>query len=474
MLEYLRNAADKPLAKFLIAILAFSFVGWGVAEWVFGGSRGDTTLVRVGNADVTMQEYNAERSRALAQMTREQQRAVYTDAQTGAQFTARVLGDLSTQRMVENRANDLGFVVTDGRIAREIREFPEFQSNGRFSAYLFDVVLNNSGYSEDAFANVLRNQVLRGYVLGPIAVPMNVPQFALTAAYNARYGQKKIEYATVKFSDFKVGQPTDAQLQEYYAAHPQIVPEYRSVSYVLIPAEMSKPDSYDAALANAQKVEDDIIAGESMATAAKRHNAKYVSLKSFAADGRPADAILTDKMVAKIFDMDAGLESELTETKQGFVIVRVDKIDPQHNAEFASVKKNLIADWQRDAQRKQAYVRANEILVDLNKDGKFAGKKLSTKSATVSRTSGAPTDVLVAAFRANANDNSIVSAADAFYVLHTGDAVAPTVDTKKMADLRKELATTQSREITDDYNSFLIRTYPVKINHKVYDKFFAK
>ena len=95
MLEYLRNAADKPLAKFLIAILAFSFVGWGVAEWVFGGSRGDTTLVRVGNADVTMQEYNAERSRALAQMTREQQRAVYTDAQTGAQFTARVLGDLS-------------------------------------------------------------------------------------------------------------------------------------------------------------------------------------------------------------------------------------------------------------------------------------------------------------------------------------------------------------------------------------------
>lgn len=474
MLEYLRNAADKPLAKFLIAVLAFSFVGWGVAEWIFGGGRGDTTLVRVGNADVTMQQFNVEKSRAMAQMTRDQQRAIYTDAQTGAAFTARVLGDLSTQRMVENRAKDLGFVVTDGRIAREIREFPEFQNNGRFSAYLFDVVLNNSGYSEDAFANVLRNQVLRGYVLGPIAVPMNVPQFALTAAYNARYGQKKIEYATVKFSDFKVGKPTDAQLQEYYAAHPQVVPEHRTVSYVLIPADMSKPDSYDAALATAQKVEDDIIAGESMATAAKRHNAKYVSLKSFAADGRPADAILTDKMVAKIFDMDAGLESELTETKQGFVIVRVDKIDPQHNAEFASVKTNLIADWQRDAQRKQAYVRANEILVDLNKDGKFAGKKLSTKSATVSRTSGAPTDVLVAAFRANANDNSIVSAADAFYVLHTGDAVAPTVDTKKMADLRKELASTQSREITDDYNSFLIRTYPVKINHKVYDKFFAK
>ncbi len=474
MLEYLRNAADKPVAKVLIAILAFSFVGWGVAEWIFGGGRSDTTLVHVGNADVTMQQFNVEKSRQMAQMTREQQRAVYTDAQTGTQFTARVLGDLSTQRMVENRADDLGFVVTDGRIAREIREFPEFQQNGKFSAYLFDAVLANSGYTEAAFADVLRNQVLRGYVLGPIAVPMNVPKFALDAVYNARYGQKKVEYATVKFSDFKVGKPTDAELQEYYAAHPQIVPEHRTVSYVLIPADMSKPDSYDAAYATAQKVEDDIIAGESMATAAKRHNAKYVSLKSFAADARPADAILTDKMVAKIFDMDAGLESELIETKHGFVIVRVDKITPQHNAEFASVKKNLIADWQRDAQRKQAYIRANEILVDLNQNGKFADKKAAAKSATVSRTSGAPTDVLVAAFNSGANANSIVNAADAFYVLRVGEFVAPKVDTKKMADLRKELASTQSREITDDYNSFLIRTYPVKINHKVYDRFFTK
>ena len=134
------------------------------------------------------------------------------------------------------------------------------------------------------------------------------------------------------------------------------------------------------------------------------------------------------------------------------------------------MKKNLVADWQRDAQRKQAYVRANEILVDLNKTGKLANKK----SVTVSRTSGAPTDVLVAAFRAPAGDNSIVDGADAFYVLHTGEFVAPKMDAKKMADVRKELQNTQSREITDDYNAFLIRTYPVKINHKVYDKFFAK
>ena len=59
MLEYLRNAADKPLAKVLMFVLIFSFVGWGAAEWIFGGAVRDTTLVRVGNAEISVQQFNS-------------------------------------------------------------------------------------------------------------------------------------------------------------------------------------------------------------------------------------------------------------------------------------------------------------------------------------------------------------------------------------------------------------------------------
>ncbi|MCM1295705.1 MAG: SurA N-terminal domain-containing protein [Muribaculaceae bacterium] len=470
MLEYLRNASEKPIAKILIAILAFSFVGWGVAEWIFGGAVSDNALVRVGDAKITAQQFSNEKSRQLSEMPRDAQRELYADPVAMAQFTDKILEKLSTQQMTENRAHDLGFVVSDKRIASEIREFPEFQDNGKFSAYLFDTVLANSGLSEADFAEYLRSQILRSMVLGAMSAPLKVPNFATTAAYNARHAQRAIEYTTVKFADFNVTEPTDDQLRSFYAQNPQVVPESRNVSYVLVPAKMDQPDSYDAAFTIAQKVEDDIIGGESLANAAAHHNAKYVSFNDLTATSAPKDDVLNAAMISRLFHIDEGTESELIETKQGFVIARVDGVIPEHNAEFDSVKSKLASGWKNAEQKKQAYIRANEILVDVNGGADMTG----LKSATVSRASGAPVAVLNAAFNGVLGTNSIVEDTDAFYVLHVGTETMPTVDTAKMSGMQTELQNMSSTYVTDDYNAFLKRQYPVTVNEKVFNRFFAK
>ncbi len=467
MLEYLRNASEKPIAKVLITILAFSFIGWGVAEWIFGNVMSDTTLVRVGSDKISVNEYNMERSRELATMSRDEMRNVYVDPVAAQKFQNDIISKLTTQRMVENRGKKMGFIVSDHRIAREIREYPEFQENGQFSTLKFDTTLRNSGYSEAAFAEVLRTSVLRSMVLGAMSAPVKVPNFATNAMYNARNAERDIDYTTVKLDDFKVATPSDEDLRNFYATHPQTVAETREVSYVLVPADMSKPDEYSDAYDVAVRVEDAIIGGDSLTDAASKNKAKFVKLKPFTTGERPADDVLTDAMVSKLLSMDEGTESELIETKSGFVIMRLDKITPAHTAEFESVKKSLVADWTRDAKRKQAYVRANEILVDVN-----SGKNMpDKKSATVSRTSGAPDDILVAAFRENVGTNSIVESDNAFYVMTVKSDTKPTVNDKKMAELNTELQKMSEKQITDDYNSFLMREYPVKINEKVYRRF---
>lgn len=470
MLEYLRNAADKPVAKILITILAFSFVGWGVAEWIFGGATRDTTLVRVGGTELSVQQFNAERSRELASMTRDEMRNIYADADAGAAFNNKVITRMTTQTMAQKRANNLGFVVSDTRIAYEIREMPEFQVGGKFSSLAFDSVLNASGYSEVEFANVLRAQVLRQMLLGVIGAPLKVPNFVADAAYNARYATRDIDYTAVKFADFAVGNPTEQDLREYYAANPQTVAEVRSASYILVPADMDKPDQADAAYETARKVEDDIIAGDAMRDVAVRHNARFVTLKPFSSAADISDEVLNTGMIAKLFDMANGEESELIETKKGFVIMRMDNVAPSHIAEFESVKNNLNSDWTRDAQRKKAYLRANDILVDV-KDGKPMANKVS---ANVSRANGAPMAVLAAAFNTPVGTSALVPTNDAFYVITVRDAAMPKADATRAAALRSELGKTTATELSDDYNSFLMREYPVKLNENVYRRFVSQ
>ncbi len=467
MLEYLRNAADKPLAKFLMGILIFSFVGWGVAEWVFGLTSSDTTLLRVGGEKISIQQYNNVRSNELSTMSREEQRELYANPAKMLDFQNGVIKNIASIRRIEKHADDLGYVVSEHRIANDIRAIPQFQENGRFSTAAFDVVLRNSGLTESDVAGDLRMKALNAMVRVPTTTQINVPQFAATATYNARNAKREINMATVKLSSFKVPKPTDEELRDFYTAHPHHIPEARDISYVIVPAAMDKPDEYETALKTAQKMEDDIIGGESLATAAKKHGAKFTQHAGVSAGKLPNDKNMTESVVANIFELAPETESELIETKHGFVIVRVDKIIPAHTAEFDSVKKELVAEWTTAEQEKLAYVHANELLVDLNKTGKLQ----NAKKLTVSRADGAPMPVLVAAFKNPVGDNSIVSAPDAFYVVNIVAEQTPQINDKKLNETKSEIATTTMRNLDADYNAYLERQYPAKINEKIYNRF---
>ena len=470
MLEYLRNAADKPLAKVLMFVLIFSFVGWGAAEWIFGGASRDTSLIHVGNADVSVMEFNNERSRELSVMSKDEQRAAYTDPARAAELNQSVMATLTMNQLAANRARDMGFVVSDKRIADEIRNNPQFQVNGQFVPWMYDMVLQNAGVSESDIVNSLRGGILRQMAVGATNVPLAVPEFAVDAMYNARYAKRGIKYNTIKFADFKVSEPNEEQLREYYAQNPRVVPETRSVSYVFLAAEMNKPDMYDDGFKKAQHIEDLIISGENMKDAADKGGAKYVQVKNIKRGAKVADKILSDDLIARAFVMDSGVESELLEVKDGFVILRVDAIDTEHNAEFNDVKKDLVGAWKKSEQRKNAYVRANEDLVNLNQGGALKNPKV----ASVSRTEGAPIEVLNAAFAGNVGDNLIVEDAGAFYVLHIDNNVAPKSDAKGKDAIRKELKNISRRYVADDYSQFLKRHYPVKVNEKNYKRFVLK
>jgi hypothetical protein len=89
----------------------------------------------------------------------------------------------------------------------------------------------------------------------------------------------------------------------------------------------------------------------------------------------------------------------------------------------------------------------------------------------VSRTDGAPMPVLVETFKNKIGNNSIVSDTDAFYVVNIADEKLPETNDKKLSELKPEIANMAMRHLDADYNAYLERKYPTKINEKIYNRF---
>lgn len=475
MLKQLRDASNRPLAKIMMGILIFSFVGWGVANWIFGDHGVDDAIIRIGREPVKLATFERERARQLAAMDRAQQKQIYTDRAVGVYFSQQILSSLASQLMLEQRAEDLGLAVTNAAIASAIRAEPAFQEAGAFSPEKFDYVLAANGLTEAGFADYIRRSTLRDMVLAGVMSGVAIPDFAITAMFNARHAQRRIEYAAIRFDDFKAAAaPTEDQLRDTYAKNPRTVPEFRTVSYALVPADMSKPDSFDRAYAAAQKMEDSIVSGDAMHDAAAKHKAKFVKLAAVSQDWKTesgaaiSDATLNEAARRAAWGLDEGMESEILETTAGFAILRVEKIEPAHVADMESMRAELIRMWKLDEQKKQAYAKANEILIKANK-----GELAQLSKATVGRTAGAPIEVLSAAFALPVGTKTIVPGQNAFFVLSVKESIAARMDEAQRTALRKEAAEMMQRVMRDDYSAFLSRKYPVKINDRLFRRLFG-
>ncbi|MDR1826502.1 MAG: SurA N-terminal domain-containing protein [Rickettsiales bacterium] len=469
-LQGLRDASEKIWAKVLMGVLIFSFVGWGAASWLLGETTVNNSLVRIGAESVSVAEFEQERNRQMAQMGKDMQKKIFLDKQSLNYFNQQVLSNLSMRVLLEQHASNIGLVVSPISIANIIKGSPEFWDDGAFSTDRFDFVLDMNGITEKYFTDTLRRGELREMLLGSLNNNLSVPKFMTLAVYNSREALRKIEFSTVRFDAFAAnGTPTEDNLREVYVKNPKIVPEHRTISYVIIGAKMNQPESYDRGYESARSIEDMLVAGDAMRDAAKKMRVGFKSFEPMTvqrqtASGVASDPILTDEIMQGLFAMEQGLESEIIESKNGFVIFRVDKIDPAHAVPFGSRRNELTVLWRRAEQEKQAYRRANEIVVD--------EKKLAV-SNTVSRAVGAPLEVLNAAFSAEPMKARIVPGENAFYVVKVIEEISPRMNNAKRKELEGEIKDALARQILDDYTDFLRRKYKISSNEKMMRRLFG-
>src|SRR5262245_2229815 len=139
MLRGLRTATSNWLGKSImfavVAVLVVSFAIWGIGD-IFRGF-GRSTLAKIGRTEITIDQFRSLYNERLQALARQLGRPMSLEQARALGFDRRLVREILTEFVLDERARMLGLGVTDDEIGRRIRSNPNFQGlNGQFDQRL--------------------------------------------------------------------------------------------------------------------------------------------------------------------------------------------------------------------------------------------------------------------------------------------------------------------------------------------------
>ncbi|MBE1299117.1 MAG: peptidylprolyl isomerase [Alteromonadaceae bacterium] len=218
MLEKIREGATGFWAKVILGVVALSFVFAGVGSYITSSNDVPAALV---NGDtistVTFERaYQAERNRMESQLG-DAFAQLANNPQYLQGFRQDVLTRLVNDKLIDQKAKNLGLRVSDEQLRKTLLEMPEFQVGGQFNNDRFQALIRQAGFSPAEFRDYLRTELTRQQLSRAVALS----EFALPSEAESILKLQKqtrdARYVTINkdlfVADTEVSQE---ELQSYY------------------------------------------------------------------------------------------------------------------------------------------------------------------------------------------------------------------------------------------------------------------
>lgn len=389
MLDALRKGAGTWVAKIFIALLVFSFAIWGVAD-VFNTGNANS-VARVGDTDISAQEFQAAYDRELRQLGQRLGRALTPAEGAAVGLPNQVLGRLAGDAALTDVARTMNVGISDQELAKIIQGDPAFRGlTGNFDRDTLQQYLYNVRMSEDQFVEQRRNQAERIQVANGLAGGIKAPQVFLDATNQYQFQQRVVRFVTL--SPDMVDDPAapdQEALTAYFDANQSTyaAPEFRRLDYLLLdPDTLARPDEvtdeearqdYDAVnnryvtpekrlisqivfpdAESAQAASDKIKDGSSFADILAERNitAGDASL-GLMEQGKLIDSAVDEAAFAMT---EAGV-SDVIDGRFGPVIINVSEIQEESKTPFDEVKAAIKQDIATDKARQEVLDLHDEI-----------------------------------------------------------------------------------------------------------------
>jgi peptidyl-prolyl cis-trans isomerase D len=241
-LDTLRKGAARTLGLILVGLLVISFAIWGIAD-IFTG-YGRQTLIRVGDTEITSQDYLRAQQEVLRAMSSQAGRSLSLQEARALGLDSRVLERLVGGAAVDNHAKQLHLGITDALLLEDIMKDPAFKDAlGNFSPAAFQQALYQIGMNEHSYMVSLRERNLRRQILSTVGKVAASPTILVEALNKFNGETRTLRYVLIPTSVAgDIPEPTEEDLKRYYENNQGkfTQPEYRKVGVLAVTPETVK------------------------------------------------------------------------------------------------------------------------------------------------------------------------------------------------------------------------------------------
>ncbi|MFL6620270.1 MAG: SurA N-terminal domain-containing protein [Povalibacter sp.] len=396
MLQTIRDKVSGWFATLFLGAITVVFIFWGIdfksSAGNFAAKVNGTTI----SSDAVRKAWQQRQSQ-LQQMMRAELPPDLVKSQQSQLLDEFVRNSLLTQR-----ADKLGYRVTDQALAERITTIPQLQVEGKFDRDRYAMLLRQQGQTEPQFETQLRADMSIGLMQTGVMESAFVLPYELDRRYALDKQERELDYALIATSEFadKI-KVTDEQIQAWYDSHkanyllPETVdlqyveltrasaesavtvtedelkdyyeqvkerfesPERRRARHILITTGEGVDDA--AAQKKADEIASQVKGGGDFAALAKQNSKDPGSAAQGGELGWAQRGMFVGPFEDALFSMNPGEIRGPIKTQFGYHIIQLEEVEKGKLRSFEDVRPELEADYRKDRSQTIFYDESQKL-----------------------------------------------------------------------------------------------------------------
>ncbi len=476
-MEKMRKFAETKVAKVFLALIFMSFMSWGITGYIMGSSAKKVAF-SVADVDVTLGDLAEKVRRQKMQLQQIMGKSMPTPMLDERMLVDQIVKNTIERILFDMETFDVGMLVTQNFTLEQIKTMPEFQKDGKFSSELFHKVLSYNGMSEQGFLSEIGGQHTRYLLRSAIESVEKLPN--VLVKNNMKFKDQERVIVIKEFATNNVKKsPTEEDLIASYEQnkHNFIQPEYRQVSALIMKNSHIKGEkTKENLLKMAEDIENEVIGGAEFKEVATQFGIETIRLPLLDIRMKNKEgsdfshSIISKNLFREAFAIDESLETSLLKIKDGFILLRPEKIIEAMPKPFEQVKELVRKIWTLKQKETINYINANEELTKAQKD-----KKLTGKIIVLNKKMNVNNDLLSKVFVANINDIFIVKTDEKSVVVQLKEIKTPKLNivSANFKETKRNMKKQFANMIYDDYLSYLSNKFGVEKEEERIAEYFA-